>query len=271
MVGMLGIAGMAACASVRASERESVGVPSTLTTLPTLHAPDAPRPPLSPTALAASPDGKSLFIACATANQVLVFDTARNRPDRAISLPASPQGLALSRDGARLFVACAAPASWVVVWDVPSAKILDQIPARHTALAPVLSPDEQMLYLCNRFDNSVSFIDLAARQEIHRVAVAREPIAADLTPDGRFLLVANHLQAGRADEDVVTAVVSVIDTARGEVCQEIPLANGSGLLRDIRVSPDGNYACVAHVLAHFHYPAVTLHWAWINPAILILA
>jgi mono/diheme cytochrome c family protein len=57
----------------------------------------------------------------------------------------------------------------------------------------------------------VSVIDLSARKEVRRIAVQREPVAADITPDGKYLLVANHLPAGPADGDYAAAVVSVID------------------------------------------------------------
>lgn len=224
----------------------------------------ASSPFLSPAALAVSPDAKTLFIACATANQVLVFDPTLPGLSSSIRLPAGPSGLALSRDGSRLYITCAAPKSTVVIWDVARGSILDQIPTGHTAMAPVLSPDEATLFVCNRFNHTVSFLDLATRTETHRVAVAREPVAAAITPDGRYLLVANHLQAGRADADMATAVISVLDTAAGKVAQEIVLPNGSGLLREIRVSPDGKYAGVTHILARFHLPTVVVEEGWMN-------
>ncbi|MFA7005906.1 MAG: hypothetical protein WC429_17815, partial [Verrucomicrobiia bacterium] len=59
---------------------------------------------LSPAALAASPDGTTLYVACATGNRVLAFDTASRKVTRLIEMPASPTGLCLSADGARLFV-----------------------------------------------------------------------------------------------------------------------------------------------------------------------
>src|ERR1700694_685436 len=60
-------------------------------------------PYLSPTALAASPDGGRLYIACATASQVGVYDVARRELVRRIELPAPPSGLVLSADGQRLY------------------------------------------------------------------------------------------------------------------------------------------------------------------------
>jgi len=131
-------------------------------------------------------------------------------------------------------------------------------------MALVPSPDGKRLYVCNRFNNSVSAYDAQTGREIFSVAVAREPVAAVLTPDGRLLFVANHLHTGRADADVVAAEVSVVDTTAGKEIKRIPLPNGSSLLRGVCISPDGKYVCVTHVLARFHLPATQLERGWMN-------
>ncbi len=219
---------------------------------------------LSPTALAASSDGQLLYVACATAGQVAVFDTTTRKIARTIAVPDSPVGLALAPDGRTLYVTCAAPESTVCVVDTAKAKVTAKIPAGHTTLAPVLSPDGKTLFVCNRFDNEVAFIELASHKTVRRVRVPREPIAAAVTPDGKFLFVANHLHAGRADVDVVASSVSIIDVATGKVCQEIALPNGSTLVREVRVSPDGKHAVVAHQLSRFHLPTTQLERGWVN-------
>jgi YVTN family beta-propeller protein len=220
--------------------------------------------PLSPTALAASPDGKVLYVACATANCVLYFDAAGRKVLNSIPMPESPMGLALSSDGSELFVTCAAPESRVCIVDVSKAAIVETIPAGHTTMAPVPGPDGKTLYVCNRFNNDVGVIDLAAKKEVNRIAVQREPFAAAITTDGKFLLVANHLHSGRADRDYVAAVVSVIDLAAGKVVKELPLPDGSGSLKDIRVSPDGKYAAVIHIVSRFHQPTTSIYRGGIN-------
>jgi YVTN family beta-propeller protein len=219
---------------------------------------------LSPTALVASPDGRTLYLACGTAGQVAVFDTASRRIVRSIAVPGSPQGLALARDGATLYVTCAAPESTVCVVEPRGGRVSAKIPVGHTALAPVLSPDGRTLFVCNRFDNEIAFLDLATRKVVKRVSVPREPIAADITPDGKVLFVANHLHAGRADVDVVAASISVIDVASGQVGRNIALPNGATLVREIRVSPDGRHAIVAHQLSRFHLPTTQLDRGWVN-------
>jgi YVTN family beta-propeller protein len=57
---------------------------------------------LSPAALAAAPDGTRLYIACAAANEVAVFDVVSGAVTKYIAVPHTPSGLALSSDGARL-------------------------------------------------------------------------------------------------------------------------------------------------------------------------
>src|SRR4030095_8313456 len=201
---------------------------------------------------------------CATANEVAVFDANARRIVRKVAVPASPLGLALARNGETLYVACAAPESTVAVVDTAKGQVIASIPAGHTTLAPVLSPDGQTLFVCNRFNDEVAFIDLAARKTVQRVPVPREPVAAAITADGKFLFGANHIQAGRADVDVVASSISVIDVAAGQVCKELALRNGSTLVREIAMSPDGKHAIVAHQLSRFHLPTTQLERGWVN-------
>jgi YVTN family beta-propeller protein len=220
--------------------------------------------PLSPTDLVASPDGQQLYVACATSSEILAMHTGTRRVSRSIKVPDAPLGLALAADGKTLYVTCAAPESTICVVDAVTGGVTARIPAGHTAQAPVLSPDGQTLFVCNRFNNEVAFVDLASHQIRLRVSVPREPIAADITPDGKFLFVANHLPAGRADASVVAASISVIEVAAGRVEREIQLPNGSTLVRGLRVSPDGRHVAVVHQLSRFHLPTTQLDRGWVN-------
>ncbi len=218
----------------------------------------------APVALAAGPGGGELFVACAKASRVSVLETRGFTETRSIALPGNPSGLALSTDGKTLYVTCSGPVSELVVIDVSANKILRAIKVGHTAQSPVIAPDGALVYVCNRFNNSVSVVDPAAGKELARIPVEREPVSAAVTPDGKYLLVANHLHNGRSDEGVVAAKISIIDTATRKVTKELQLPNGSGLLHDIRISPDGHYACVAHVLAHYQLPTTQLERGWMN-------
>jgi YVTN family beta-propeller protein len=134
----------------------------------------------------------------------------------------------------------------------------------------LLSSDGKTLYVCNRFNNEVAFLDIASGKTTARVSVPREPINAALTPDGKLLFIANHIHAGRADLDVVASSISVIDTSAAKLSKEIALVNGSGLVREVAVSPDGKYAGVVHQISRFHLPTTQIERGWINNSALTL-
>lgn len=225
---------------------------------------------LSPTGMVASRDGKYLYLACASANQIAVYDVDQREIVRHIEIPGFASGLALSADGERLYATCPGARSKVCVIYTGSGKVRKVFAAGHTAMAPVLSLDGKALYVCDRFDDSIGVIELKSGKEVAQIRVDREPVAAVLSPDGKLLFVANHLHSGCSDKGVVTATVSVIDTARRRLLKNIPLTNGSALLRGICISPDGRYVAVAHTLARFHLPATTVAHGWMNNNVLSL-
>ena len=216
----------------------------------------------APSGFALTQDGKTVYIGCN--HQLLCLDTLTRSASNGIDFPMQPSGLVLSKDEKQLLVVCAAPASQVFIVDLRQHKISGTIAVGHTARAPILSQDGSKLYVCNQFDNDVSVIDLAHKKELCRIPVLREPVAADLTKDGSYLLVANQLPAGRADAELVAAVVSVIDVNLRKVVKELTLLNGSGSLKDLRVSPDGRYAVVTHLVSNFNRATTSVKFGWMN-------
>jgi len=115
---------------------------------------------LSPSAMVADEQGKMLYIAEATAKQVAVFDTESSKVTGTIDVPAKPTGLALTANGAYLYVTCAGPQGHLCVIEIRRGgpnKIIRQTPAGYGVCSPVLSPNNNTLYVCNRFTNDVFF------------------------------------------------------------------------------------------------------------------
>ena len=218
---------------------------------------------LGPCALVPSKDGKILYVANADAKQVSFVDIDSGESTRSISMPGEPTGLTLSADGRELYVTCAATRSSVLVIDVAFGKIKADIPVGHTACGPTVTPDGKRLYVCNRFDNDVSVLDLRTNQEVTRVPAIREPLASAITPDGESVLVANCLPAEPADTSDVAAAVTVIDT-RSNTTTTIRLPSGASGLRSICTSPDGRYAYVTHILARYELPTIQVDYGWMN-------
>ncbi len=232
---------------------------------------DEPADPwISPSALTLTHDGRILFVASATSGQVLVLDAATLKVVQTLPVPDAPSGLALSPDDRQLLVTCSAPESTLRIIDWREGRVVGSVPLGSGAMAPVLSLDGRTAYVCMRFEGAVSVVDLSKGTETRRFEVEREPVALALTPDGRHLLVANHLPIGRADAGGVAAHVTVIDVLAGQVVRQIALPNGGNLVRDVRVSPDGRHACVTHTLARFQLPTTQVERGWMNCSALTL-
>jgi len=219
---------------------------------------------LSPQAIVASGDGNLLYIVQGGAKQIAVFDTSSAKVIETIDVPAKPTGLAISAMCSYLYVTCAEPKGRLCVIDTDTKTIIKQIPTGHGARSPVLSPDGNMLYVCNRFDNDVSVINTKDNKHVARINVLREPFAADITPDGKWLFVGNHLPEGPANAESVACKVSVINTKTLVIDVSISLPNGSMSLHGIAVSPDGRFVYVSHILARYTVPTSQLERGWIN-------
>lgn len=219
---------------------------------------------LSPAAMVADGQGEKLYIAEATAKQIAVFDTKTQKVTATIRVPAEPTGLAITRDGASLYVTCGGPQGVVCVIDTRAAESLRTLPAGHTPTAPVLSPDDEFLYVCNRFDNAVSVVDTRQGKHVTEILALREPVAADITPDGKWLYVGNLLPHGSAIADSVACNVSVIDAGKMAFDRDIALPNGSTGLHGVVVSPDGRFVFVSHILGRYTVPTTQLERGWMN-------
>ncbi len=221
---------------------------------------------LGPAALALSPDRSRLYVACAGAKRVLALNWPAGTLAASRQFGRPPSGLTISADGKRLIVTCAAAESNIWVLAADSLTPLARIPAGHTATGPVLHPDGNRLFVCNRFDNDVSVTELAEGRVLRRIRVVREPVAAAIAPDGRTLVVANHLPNMRTNVTIleeVTPAVSLINTETYSV-ESVMLPNGAHSLRGVCVTPDGRWALVTHLEGNFQRVPTRVDMGWIN-------
>ena len=221
---------------------------------------------VGPNAVAATEDGTTLFVACSDARQVAWIDTASDAVKRRVDVPGRPTGLVLTPDASSLIVTCDVPECVTLVLDAESGETRNTLPAGNRPMDPVVSADGSRLYVCNQFGHDVSIIAMEFAEEIARVPVTREPIAADVTPDGRYLVVANHLPNTRTDrvyDGEIGAVVTIIDTETF-VTRDVRLRRGAHGLRGVCVSPDGRHALITHLMANFDMVPFRVDTGWIN-------
>ncbi len=173
--------------------------------------------PANPHGITLSPDGRWVYVACVQGGAIAVLDAANKWLDGTIALPTGtqPYAVALSRDGRYLY----APdnfAARLFVIDTASRQVIGAVPIGLRAALEARSADGSTLYVTNGASGTVSVLDLAADPAHPRVRatvrVGTYPHGLALTPDGRYLVVANTLGD----------TLSVIATATDQVVATLP-------------------------------------------------
>jgi YVTN family beta-propeller protein len=173
--------------------------------------------PTNPHGITISPDGHWIYVACVAGGAIAVIDAATAALAGTIALPtgARPYGVALSRDGRYLYAPDSFAAHLFVV-DTATRQVINEVPIGLRAALVARSADGATLYVTNGASGTVSVLDLSADpahpRERATVQVGRFPHGLALTPDGRYLVVANNL----------SNTLSVIATATDQVVATIP-------------------------------------------------
>jgi DNA-binding beta-propeller fold protein YncE len=226
-----------------------------------------------PSSLTATKDGKTIYVVNSDSHEIAVISTAEDKIVKTFSLgKTAPNASLLSADEKMLYVTGNGVNGQLLAIDTASGKIMKTASAGHTPLGLALTPDGKKLFVCNRFSSDVGEYDLPNLTLVRRIKVTREPRAAVVTKDGKYVLVANSipLNPGNVPDDpeatiYVAAEISAINTADGTV-KPIHLPNGSGSLHGICLSPDGHYAYVSEIIARFPLPTTQVERGWMNTA-----
>ena len=222
---------------------------------------------IGPTVLVAPRDGQQIYVCEALGKQIAILNASDLKIVGRIGLPEKPTGLALSIDGSRLFIPTESQNGLVLVIRTDNFSIESKMYAGHTPNAPVLGIDGKSLYVCNRFNHTVSKLDIASGRELAKFPVRCEPVSATITPNGKNLVVANLRPDQVSTADYVGASLCVINLKSG-MPELIPLPNGSSSVRGVCVSPDGHFAYAVHILSHYQLPSTQVEYGWMNTAAL---
>ena len=222
---------------------------------------------LSPSDIAVSQDGSVLYIACATANRIQLFDVETEKITSHFEVEGVRE-FALSPDESRLFALCGEFKGRLVEIDTKSGKVVRSFPAGHTPMSPVVSPDGKTLFFCNRFSRAdqpdVHAFDIASGKIRASARAIREPITMKLSKDGKFLWVVNHLPLMEANRDQVFASLNIYSSADLKSVATLDMPPGSFAIRGSALSNDGRYLFVSHTIGRFTVPTTHLDRGWIN-------
>jgi YVTN family beta-propeller protein len=186
--------------------------------LPLRRAADAPKADATPSGLAVSGDGRSLWVGRILLDDVVRIDLASGTVAAAVPVGRHPYRPVLSPDGALLAIANWGGASVSLV-DATAATVVGTVRTADHPSDLVFAPDGKTLYVAQSNRNLVAAVDVASRTVVRQISVAlgpdgpgtpsadalpdgSTPNALALSPDGKTLFVAN------ADDDAV-AVVSL--------------------------------------------------------------
>ncbi len=222
---------------------------------------------LSPSDLVATKDGKTLYVACETAGQVMVFDTTTEKVTARHTV-AKVHEFALSPDEQRLYVTGGTSHGVLQEVEVKSGKTLRSFPAGHTPMSPRLTQDGKTLFYCNRHARvdqpDLHAVDVATGKIRRSVKAIREPVSLCLSKDEQTLWAFNHLPLMEANVSNVFTSVCVYDAKTLNKRATLDLPSGSFAIRESVMSADGKYCFVTHTIGRFTVPTTHLDRGWIN-------
>ncbi|HEX4945991.1 MAG TPA: bifunctional YncE family protein/alkaline phosphatase family protein, partial [Blastocatellia bacterium] len=200
-----------------------------------------------PAGIAATPDGKRLYVAENLTNKVAVVDLTNNSVITKIAVGEYPYDCTISRDGKRVYVSNWGARS-VAVIDPKTNQVIGNIATGDHPNDLELTRNGKLLYVANANSNTVSVLDTAQMKEIEAINTAlhpKSPIgstpnAVALSPDEKTLYIANADNNNVAIVDVSKRTASKVkgfiptgwypaSVRASKLSKQIFVANGKGL------------------------------------------
>lgn len=219
---------------------------------------------LSPEHLYFDQSTNKIYIGLATYSGVAVYDIETARISRQIPMPSPVTGILVDEKEQILYAGAKGGKPELYVYDLKKGEARGRIATGHGPSDLAISENTGMLFVANRFSNSVSVIELKSQKEIKRIEVDREPVSIALSPDGNLLAVANLLPSQSATGRYIAANVSLIDAISLHVTKSIALPNGAFAVKDILFSHEGNYIYATHLIGRYNVLTSQIEKGWIN-------
>ncbi len=222
---------------------------------------------LSPSDIAVSEDGSTLYLACTTGDCIQLFDVEKEK----VSSQFAAEGVrefVLSPDESRIYAVGGEFQGRLLELDAKSGKVIRRFSAGHTPMSPVISADGKTVFFCNRFSRAdqpdVHAFDITSGKIRSSAKAIREPVTMKLSQDGKFLWVVNHLPLMEANLEQVFTSLNVYRSTDLRSVARLDMPPGSFAIRDTALSNDGRYLFVSHTIGRFTVPTTHLDRGWIN-------
>lgn len=205
----------------------------------------------------------TIAICFRNSNELRFYDS-QYQTQGTIELEGVPTGMTITADQNTVYVTLNDPER-VLLIDRAKQEIVKSVAALPGACYPVFDQPRKTLYVCNRWDNSVTAFDSQSLQMKWQSKVRREPGSAALDLKHGVLYVPNRQTVEPANGETVCTVISLLDVQdHGHLIKEIKMPSGFGDYRGMAVSPDGSTVAVVHNLAKFFQGTFQIEWGWMN-------
>ncbi|MCS6763911.1 MAG: YncE family protein [Candidatus Protistobacter heckmanni] len=165
--------------------------------------------------LLATPDNKSLLVANAAANELVVLDPVTGKLQRRIPGIDDPYKIGFSPDQ-KWFVTAGNRVD-IYAYDGKDMKIRKQVPMPQTPGHLALTGDSKIVFVTLQDSDELSAIDLNTQTQLWKIKVGSAPSGVWMTPDEKYLLV------GMTGADCM----AVIDWRTRTLVKSIPTGKGA--------------------------------------------
>ena len=223
--------------------------------------------PAKPTGAVLSPDGKTLYVTCASpAGMVAMIDVASGNVTGSIAAGHSACGPSISPDGKRLYV-CNQFDNDVSVIDVEAKQEVARVAATREPVSSAITPDGKTVFVANQLPADradaydvaavVTAIDTATNQPTGiRLPNGSSSLKGScVSPDGkqayvvhilaRYQMPTTQLERGWMNTNAMT----IIDTETKKIINTVLLDDinlGGANPWGVACTPDGAFVCVTH-------------------------
>lgn len=205
-------------------------------------------------------DDDTLLIMQQDARRLDWFSLTEQKVLNSVTLPDEPHFMLVDSGTFKAFISVGWVNGAVYEIDLNSKKIVRTWGGIHSPWA--LAKTSQKLYVGRRFHNDVLIIDLnSGNVEEKTIPVVREPTTMAMSPDEKTLYVGNALTAGPANSVNVATSISQISLQDNSV-KEIPLVDGSNVIRGMTISQDGQWLLAVHNLSSHRTITTQLAGGW---------
>jgi YVTN family beta-propeller protein len=195
----------------------------------------------SPLGLAIADEGKTALVACRDSGTVSVVDLAAFRVIKDISFgagsAAKPNFVAMSPRGYRAYVSDGYSREGLLhIIDMRDRKVVGTLKMGVSPFAIAVSPTTEMVYVVMRGNNEVWVVDPEKQVVVKKIVLdgGAEPSGIAITPDGKYVFVANN----RTDN------LSMIDAQLMSVKVTVPVGKSPFC---VTISPDGKRVFVVNI------------------------